>query len=267
MESEDEAEVDAGNGVGQEVDRHDVQNVIASSDEDEMRVEVEKQLNGNGARTRGQANGRTQQKGKPSSSSSKQQQKSSQKIIEVPASGEEENVEEDVIHIDVPPPRESRTGKAVEKSGRSSRQPKRRKEESSMNVDEVLEGQDGIAALIDKIGQPGVANGRAPVASEGSSGVKNAQLVRLKEKISRVSNAPIPSVHDISELTQLIQLENENKTLSNQMEELFRVRETEAEALMQRSEEQYEAKIRGISGTQFTELQNLTYPLNSFGRS
>jgi hypothetical protein len=64
-----------------------------------------------------------------------------------------------------------------------------------------------------------------------------------------------------------VQLENENKALSNQLEELFRVRETEAEALMKRSEEQYESKIRGASRTQYFELHKLTSILHSSGRT
>jgi hypothetical protein len=199
VESEDDEPVEVDGREGEASDDGSVQkvDVVASSDEDEVRAEVEKQLNGNGAKTRGRVNGHTQQKrGKPSSSSLKQPQKSSKKVVEVQASDAEENADADVIHIDVPPPpRESRTGKGVEKEkavgGRASRQPppKRRKEDSAMDVDEALEGQDGMVALIDKIG---ATNGRAPPATGGaSSSGKDAQLVRLKEKVSWVSNADI----------------------------------------------------------------------------
>jgi len=35
--------------------------------------------------------------------------------------------------------------------------------------------------------------------------------------------------------------------LSNQLEEQFRIRETETEALLERMEEQYQAKVRGTN--------------------
>ncbi|KXN92279.1 hypothetical protein AN958_08732 [Leucoagaricus sp. SymC.cos] len=249
VESEDEegVQVDGGGGSGgmvQEVDAKEtrmmMEDIVASSDGDEMRAEVDKQLNGTGngvGKTKSRTNGRTQQRGKPSSSS-KQPQRSTKKSADVEVSEEEkQHVEEDdnVIHIDVQPSRETRAGKAAERSGvwRSKGQAKKPRKESAMDVDEVLDGQDEMVALVDKIGRPGVASGKPTGAGGASSRTKDAELARLNEMISR--------------------LENENRSLSTQMEELFR----------------YEAKIRALEEVNqaLTEQLVKKQPLAGIGRS
>ncbi|KAF5358061.1 hypothetical protein D9756_001359 [Leucocoprinus leucothites] len=248
VESQDEVE-EADGGEVQEAEMEETRAVaedVVASSEDEMRVEVEKHLNGNNARTRGRVNGRTQQRQRTKPpSSSKLPPKSSKQVMEVQGSEEEENAGEEVIHIDVPPPRETRTGKAA--VGRSRNQAKRKKESP---MDEVLEGQDEIVALIDKIGGPAPTSSRkSGTTGAPASNVKDAETARLKEKISR--------------------LESENKALSDQLEELFRIRETEAEALLRRTDEQYQTRVRALEDLNHVLTDELSkkQPLVGLGRS
>jgi hypothetical protein len=199
VESEDEAEnnADPGRGsIGAEEPRIVVENVVASSDDDETRAEVEKQLNTNGTRVKSRVNGRTQvqQATKPPLSTQQRRQKRATKTaMEVQGSEDEENnMEEELIHAEVPASRPRRAGEGTafverEKAtgGRGRGQVKSRKHESVMDVDDVLEGQDGIKTLIDKIGRTNTVAGKA--STNGDSSVKDAELAKLKEKIGQVS--------------------------------------------------------------------------------
>ncbi|KAJ3567956.1 hypothetical protein NP233_g6030 [Leucocoprinus birnbaumii] len=238
VESQDEDEDVDVDGAGQEMAVEDTRvaakDVVVSSDDDEVRAEIEKQVNGNGTKTRARTNGRTQpQRGKPPSAS-RQQQKPSKKEMEVQGSEEEDALDE-VVHI--PPPQEMRIIKAGGARGKGQ---VRRK----MDVDEVAEEQSETLALIDKLGK---ASGRHSDAT--GAAVKDAELARLKEKIGR--------------------LENDNKKLSEQMEELFRIRETEAEALLRRTEEQYQARVRALEEINQTLTEQLSkkQPLAGLGKS
>lgn len=154
--------------------------VVASSDEDEVRVEIENRVNG---KPKARANGRTQQ----------QQQKGKslpKKVMEVEAS-EEESGEEGVVYIDPQPSqvpkngRGSRTNAATvkEKGGKGVAQARREKA-SAMDLGGALGEQerDAVAALIGVAERPSKPDAR-----------KDAEITRLKEKISEVSN--VGSIH------------------------------------------------------------------------
>lgn len=153
--------------------------VVASSDEDEVRVEIENRLNG---KPKARANGRTQQQQKGKSLP--------KKVMEVEAS-EEESGEEGVVYIDPQPSqvpkngRGSRTNAATvkEKGGKGVAQARREKA-SAMDLGGALGEQerDAVAALIGVAERPSKPDAR-----------KDAEITRLKEKISEVSN--VGSIH------------------------------------------------------------------------
>ncbi|EKM82482.1 hypothetical protein AGABI1DRAFT_52654, partial [Agaricus bisporus var. burnettii JB137-S8] len=117
----------------------------------------------------------------------------------------------------------------------------KKKAGGSTELDEILNGQGGVVTLIDKIGTPDSVNVNASA--------KDAEVARLKEKISR--------------------LEEENKALSKQLEEALRIRHTEPEVLLQRLQEQYEAKIRAAEEVNKALTEQLTtkQPLAGSGKS
>lgn len=142
---------------------------IASSDEDDMRIEAEEHLKSiNGTKSKGRVKGRTQiqHKNPPSS-------KQSLKAMEVQAS-EEENMAEGTEAVS--PPQQTRPRKAT--SGRGKAQVKR----YTKGVDDII--RDGIDDLILNVKRPAVASSQ----TSGASSTKDAELAKLKEKIGWVSN-------------------------------------------------------------------------------
>ncbi|KAF9448868.1 hypothetical protein P691DRAFT_775094 [Macrolepiota fuliginosa MF-IS2] len=224
-----------------EEERIIVDDVVATSDEDEVQAEVMTKVNGNG-KQKGRANGRsTQQKGKlPPRPEFKKAQ-------EVQASEEEEGGGEGAIPDGSTEPsgRNGRGAKAKAVGGRGKTQAKRAREENTLDLDDSLEGHDAVAGLIEKVGRAGANTG----SSLKADAKKDAELARLREQVN--------------------QLQKENQTLTNQMEELFRVRETEVEALLQNLEERYEAKIRAAEEVTQALTEQLTkkQPLAGTGKS
>jgi rRNA maturation endonuclease Nob1 len=150
--------------------------VVESSDEDEVRVQVERLVNGKSkARTGGTGRTPTKQRKQASSRPSK-------KVLQIQGSDEEENEEVDIIDIDAPPIPPTKNTKASRVNGVGGKKGKK-KTEGSAELDELLNGQDGVVALIDKIGTPDSVN--------VNTTTKDAEVARLKEKISRVSSSNI----------------------------------------------------------------------------
>ncbi len=170
-----ESDDDGGEGGGEETGTVVEELVVASSDEDEVRAESGRKVNG---KTKGRATGRTRQQ---------PQKTSSKKVMEVEGS-EEENEEEDIVHIDTQPSQVPRNGRGTrtnpatvkEKAtagGRGAAQTRREKA-TSLDLDKVLlGGQDAVAALIDKVERPSKPGVR-----------KDTDEARLREKIGQVSS-------------------------------------------------------------------------------
>lgn len=205
---------DGGGGVEErEAERIVVEDIVATSDEDEGRAEVERKVNG---KEKGRTNRRMQQRTKPPSSS--QQQRSS-KVLEVQGSEEEENGGEDVVHIDVPPTQIARNGRGgrvnsatgTEKdkaaNGRSRGQGKRGKEESVVGWDE---GEDGVAALIERVGRTGTAAANTGTTSK-SDAKKDAELARLREQVNQVSYANVSAVYADSDYSFMVRIAAERE--------------------------------------------------------
>lgn len=176
-QSEDELEtVEGGDDQGAREDKGRTfveDGVVESSEEDEVRVQVERLVNGKSkARAAGTATGRTSTKQRKQAAS-----RLSKKALEIQGSDEEENEEADIIEIDAPPLPPTKHAKAGRVNGVSEKKGKKRMDGSEL--DELLSGQDGVVALIDKIGTPGSVNPNATA--------RDAEATRLKEKISRVS--------------------------------------------------------------------------------
>ncbi|KAF7778543.1 hypothetical protein Agabi119p4_2888 [Agaricus bisporus var. burnettii] len=235
-QSEDEIEaIEAGDEQEVREDKGRVGDaVVESSDEDEARAQIEKVVNGK-PKPRTAGAGRTQTKPRRQAPS-----KSSKKVLEVRGSDGDEDEEVDIIHIDAPPIPPTTNAKASRMNGTGGKRVKK-KAGGSTELDEILNGQGGVVTLIDKIGAPDSVNVNASA--------KDAEVARLKEKISR--------------------LEEENKALSKQLEEALRIRHTEPEVLLQRLQEQYEAKIRAAEEVNKALTEQLTtkQPLAGLGKS